>query len=528
MKKILWAVLACMLLSCGALADVVREMDPGEMEKSLEGKTVSIVSPGVGAVLAGNASDWIKVRLGFAGEEAAPAKRVNWQLLEEDGGDPVREGSLEEVKGGVTEIIVPLSAFPGPGDYWFTVSAEEDRLFLPFTLIMLEDLAESRAATPDEAQRSDPGAEEEDDVESLIVEWEYEPVESNAKLDSVDAMIMQIAVPMMNVFVEKHMDEVVEVLRSKELVRYPDKKSDTLYSGYLWIKGTDSEDTSPSAAVKGMIHAAALATKEGENAQILSPELLEEYTKANGEKQLARRLLSFSEVQDTGKADFWWHIVTVANTDGTPFHNTLYLLCHFQDRESGLLTQWNCTDQDVVDAVLSVISSQADLKEINEQAYLWLSGRHGIPNGGEVTEIRRAEATEAPAAPETPAGPAQVPESVTASGQEETADTPPEEVMEEGTVPRTPLSREEIEKRYSVRPVEEGSYFYVRINRDRGCNVRSGPSQDSLKVGTTLSDRRYPVLGFADNGWYLIELPDGTIGFVAPNLARLFVGSRKY
>lgn len=61
----------------------------------------------------------------------------------------------------------------------------------------------------------------------------------------------------------------------------------------------------------------------------------------------------------------------------------------------------------------------------------------------------------------------------------------------------------------------------VKIRSISSVNVREQSDVDSAKVGTAGAGELYPCLSIAPNGWYEIELPDGTTGFVSPNVSTL-------
>lgn len=61
----------------------------------------------------------------------------------------------------------------------------------------------------------------------------------------------------------------------------------------------------------------------------------------------------------------------------------------------------------------------------------------------------------------------------------------------------------------------------VKIRDDGGVNVRKESNSDSAKVGTAKAGATYPLLSVADNGWYEIQLSDGTTGYVSPKMSSL-------
>lgn len=66
---------------------------------------------------------------------------------------------------------------------------------------------------------------------------------------------------------------------------------------------------------------------------------------------------------------------------------------------------------------------------------------------------------------------------------------------------------------------EEKQLQQVRIHQEGDVNVRQESSVDSARVGKAQAGAVYPCYGVADNGWFEIELEDGTRGFVSPKMA---------
>ena len=59
----------------------------------------------------------------------------------------------------------------------------------------------------------------------------------------------------------------------------------------------------------------------------------------------------------------------------------------------------------------------------------------------------------------------------------------------------------------------------IRITTDSDVFVRTQPDAESEKTGYARSGKKYLLLSISDNGWYEIQLEDGTSGFVSPKLA---------
>lgn len=66
---------------------------------------------------------------------------------------------------------------------------------------------------------------------------------------------------------------------------------------------------------------------------------------------------------------------------------------------------------------------------------------------------------------------------------------------------------------------EEG--MNIKIHKEGNVNVRQKSSADSAKVGSARAGATYPCLSVADNGWFEIQLEDGTVGFVSPKMATI-------
>ena len=60
----------------------------------------------------------------------------------------------------------------------------------------------------------------------------------------------------------------------------------------------------------------------------------------------------------------------------------------------------------------------------------------------------------------------------------------------------------------------------VRIRRSGNVNVRQEPAFASVKIGTAVAGRRYPLLETAENGWYKIRLENGVEGYISPKLTQ--------
>lgn len=61
----------------------------------------------------------------------------------------------------------------------------------------------------------------------------------------------------------------------------------------------------------------------------------------------------------------------------------------------------------------------------------------------------------------------------------------------------------------------------VTIRKSGDVNVREEDSTKSRKLGSAKAGTSYPCYGVSKNGWFLIELPDGTRGYVTNSYATL-------
>lgn len=68
---------------------------------------------------------------------------------------------------------------------------------------------------------------------------------------------------------------------------------------------------------------------------------------------------------------------------------------------------------------------------------------------------------------------------------------------------------------------EEKAQRFVQIRKDGSVNVRQKSNADSRRVGTAKANAKYPLLSVAKNGWFEIQLEDGTSGFVSPKMAKV-------
>jgi len=66
-----------------------------------------------------------------------------------------------------------------------------------------------------------------------------------------------------------------------------------------------------------------------------------------------------------------------------------------------------------------------------------------------------------------------------------------------------------------------GEYGTVKIREGSNVNVRKKSNADSARVGIVKGGAEYPCVGIADNGWYKIELEDGTVGYVSNKMATI-------
>lgn len=83
------------------------------------------------------------------------------------------------------------------------------------------------------------------------------------------------------------------------------------------------------------------------------------------------------------------------------------------------------------------------------------------------------------------------------------------------------LKREGTSALSSTSSSESSGSGQVRIRKGGNVNVRAESNSDSKKVGSAKAGATYPYLGVADNGWYKIQLEDGTVGYVSPNMSTL-------
>ena len=58
----------------------------------------------------------------------------------------------------------------------------------------------------------------------------------------------------------------------------------------------------------------------------------------------------------------------------------------------------------------------------------------------------------------------------------------------------------------------------VTIRKSGAVNVRERDTTESAKIGSAKAGAVYPCLSISPNGWYQIELADGTIGYVTNTL----------
>ena len=70
---------------------------------------------------------------------------------------------------------------------------------------------------------------------------------------------------------------------------------------------------------------------------------------------------------------------------------------------------------------------------------------------------------------------------------------------------------EQIQETYGGRNI----IMKIKIRNGGSVNVRMGPDQNTILVGTAEGGRIYDCLSVADNGWYEIVLPNGMTGFIS-------------
>lgn len=68
-------------------------------------------------------------------------------------------------------------------------------------------------------------------------------------------------------------------------------------------------------------------------------------------------------------------------------------------------------------------------------------------------------------------------------------------------------------------PTEPTIIGYVRIRKEGTVNVREESNPYCRRVGIADPDTVYPCVGIAENGWYQIQLRDGTIGYVSNKMS---------
>lgn len=61
----------------------------------------------------------------------------------------------------------------------------------------------------------------------------------------------------------------------------------------------------------------------------------------------------------------------------------------------------------------------------------------------------------------------------------------------------------------------------VKIQDIANANVRAKNNEDSERVGRAMAGQTYPCLGISSNGWYKIQLEDGTIGYISKWVAEV-------
>lgn len=59
----------------------------------------------------------------------------------------------------------------------------------------------------------------------------------------------------------------------------------------------------------------------------------------------------------------------------------------------------------------------------------------------------------------------------------------------------------------------------IRIQGNANANVREKSNENSTRVGRAMAGQTYPCLSIARNGWYKIQLEDGTVGYISDKVA---------
>lgn len=72
-----------------------------------------------------------------------------------------------------------------------------------------------------------------------------------------------------------------------------------------------------------------------------------------------------------------------------------------------------------------------------------------------------------------------------------------------------------------VKPVDNEvvSEKHIKVRKNGDVNVRSMPDADSKKVGIAKAATIYTLLDTAKNGWFYIQIDDGTKGYISPKMA---------
>ena len=64
-------------------------------------------------------------------------------------------------------------------------------------------------------------------------------------------------------------------------------------------------------------------------------------------------------------------------------------------------------------------------------------------------------------------------------------------------------------------PIQEIGIGTVKIQNVANANVREKSNENSTRVGRAMAGQTYPCLEIAENGWYKIQMEDGTVGYIS-------------
>ncbi|MBQ8095134.1 MAG: SH3 domain-containing protein, partial [Clostridia bacterium] len=72
-------------------------------------------------------------------------------------------------------------------------------------------------------------------------------------------------------------------------------------------------------------------------------------------------------------------------------------------------------------------------------------------------------------------------------------------------------------------PVAEvtSAVYIIRVDPKNAAGIRVAPDKTSRKIGVAPAGKKYSVLSIETNGWYAIEMDDGQIGYISPNMAKI-------